>query len=170
MKNIIESQLSEADQTAINGLITSLETALAGKLRMLDAAERSRYGSINQQNKLVVDIARDYHQNQPAMSSPDVDWTEFEKDYQARMFMGTCINRLSAIVRDLESTKIMHDYDNFQDALDDYGYSRYRNGAGETGYSAKVGDFKQYFAKSNKNAPPGEGDDKPLEGEGENST
>ncbi|HVE56602.1 MAG TPA: hypothetical protein VNB22_07220 [Pyrinomonadaceae bacterium] len=170
MKNIIQSQLSEADRTKINGFIADLETILAGKIRRLDAAERSRYGSINQQNKLVVDIARNYHQNQPAMSSPDVDWTEFESDYENRMFLTNCISRLSAIVRDLESTKIMHDYDNFQDALDDYGYSRYRDGAGETGYSAKVAEFKQYFTKSNKNNPPDEDGDKPPEGGGENTT
>lgn len=170
MKNIIQSQLSEADRTKISDSITTLETTFAGKTRKLDAAERSKYGSINQQNKLVVDIARNYHQNQPAMSSPDVDWTEFESDYEARMFLGNCINRLTAIVHDLESTKIMHDYDNFQDALDDYGYSRYRDGAGETGYSAKVAEFKQYFTKSNKNNPPDEDDGNPDEGAGENTT
>ena len=170
MKNIIESQLSEADRTKISESITNLETSLAGKTRKLDAAERSRYGSINQQNKLVVDIARDYHRNQPAMSSPDVDWTAFESDYQARMFLGTCVKRLLAIVYDLESTKIMHDYDNFQDALDDYGYSRYRDGAGETGHSAKVGDFKQYFSKSGKTKLPDESDPKPDDGEIGNTT
>jgi hypothetical protein len=64
----------------------------------------------------------------------------------------------------------MHDYDNFQDALNDYGYSQYRDGAGETGYSAKVGEFKQYFAKSSKTKPPDEGDTKPDEGDEGNTT
>lgn len=164
MKNIIQSQITAADRTAISDLITNLETALADKTAALSDSERTRYGSVNEQNKLVVNKAREYRQNQPAMSAPDVDWTEFESDYQSRMFLENCIIRLKAIVHDLESTKIMHDYDNFQDALQDYAYSQYKNGSGEAGYAAKVGEFKQFFTKSNKPKPPiegGEGGDNP---------
>ena len=157
MKNIIESQITDADRDTINDALGALEAALAGKTGTLTPEERTRYGSINEQNKLIVNKARDYHLNQPATSAPDVDWTEFEKDYQARVYLETCINRLKAILHALESTKIMHDYDNFQDALKDYGYSQYRNGGGESDYKAKVDEFKQFFAKSNKNNPPEEG-------------
>ena len=156
MKNIIETQLSEADRKKITDSIADLEGALAGKTGALDANERTRYGSVNEQNKLIVNKAREYSQNQPAMSAPDVDWTEFESDYQARIFLENCINRLTAIVHDLESTKIMHDYDNYQDALQDYKYSQYKHDSGEAGYAAKVGEFKQFFAKP-KPKPPEEG-------------
>ncbi len=161
MKNIIESQLSEADRTAIGDSITELETNLSGKTGVLDENERKRYGSINEQNKLVVNKAWEFRQNQPALSSPGVDWAEFEKDFNARSFLENCINRLNAIVHSLESTKIMHDYDNFQDALKDYGYAQYQKGAGEDGYSAKVDEFKQFFAKSSKSELPEEGEEKP---------
>jgi hypothetical protein len=154
MKNIIESQFTAADRTAINDLITNLETALAGKTGVLTDVERSRYGSVNEQNKLIVNKAREYQQNQPALSAPDVNWTEFEADYQARTFLENCINRLKAVIHDMESTKIMHDYDNFQDALKDYAYSQYKNGAGESGYDAKVAAFKQFFAKTKAPTPP----------------
>jgi hypothetical protein len=160
MKNIIESQLSEADRRAITDSINSLETALAGKTGTLDAAERTRYGSINEQNKLVVNKAWEYRQSQPALSSPGVDWTGFESDFEARTFLENSINRLKAIVHSLESTKIMHDYDNFQDALKDYGYSQYQHGAGEDGYSAKVEDFKQFFTRSGRPKPPEDDDGK----------
>lgn len=157
MKNIIQSQLSEADRTKISSSITDLENDLAGKTGTLDADERKRYGSVNEQNKLVVNKAREYRQNQPAMSAPDVDWTEFEADYQARAFLETCIDRLNAIVQKLESTKIMHDYDNFQDALKDYGYSQYRFGSGDQDYTSKVNDYKLFFAKSKADPPEDDG-------------
>ena len=156
MKNIIESQFTVAEHTAIKAKITDLETAFAGKTGQLDADERTRYGSVNEQNKLVVNKAREYRENKPELSAPNVDWTEFESDYQARVFLENCINRLNALVHDLESTKIMHDYDNFQDALKDYGYSQYQDGAGEAGYSNKVEEYKQFFTKSNKPKPPAE--------------
>ncbi len=160
MKNIIETQLAAADRTAISDAINNLETALKGKTGTLTEDERKRYGSVNEQNKLVVNKARDYRQNQPGLSAPDVDWNEFEADYQARVFIENSINRLKAVVHDLESTKIMHDYDNLQDALKDYSYSQYKKGAGEDGYDAKVDEFKQFFAKSKKNNPPA-GDSNP---------
>jgi hypothetical protein len=158
MKNIIQSQLSEADRTAITKSIMDLENTISGKTGVLSAEERTRYGSVNEQNKLVVNQARKYRRSQPALSSPGVNWDEFESDYQARDFLEDCINRLKAVVHDLESTKIMHDYDNYQDALNDYGYSQFQDGAGEPGYAAKVADFKQFFTKS-KAKPPEDGGD-----------
>lgn len=154
MKNIIESKFTESDKTEILKKIADLEALIEGKIAVLDAAERARYGSINEQNKLVVNKAREFHQNQPALSSPDISWEGFESDYQARMFLENCINRLKAILRDLESTKIMHDYDNLQDALQDYSYSQYKNGSGEPGFAAKVEEFKQFFARAGKTKPP----------------
>lgn len=154
MKYVIQTQLTTADRTAIESLVSQLETAFAGKTAAIDEAERSRYGSVNEQNKLVVNKARDFHTSQPAHSSPDVDWEEFESDYQSRGFLENCINRLKALTYALESTKIMHDYDNFQDALRDYSYAQYKHGAGETGYSAKVEEYKQFFTKTPKPKPP----------------
>ena len=159
MKNIIKSQLSEADRTAIGASITELESTLSGKTGHLDDNERKRYGSVNEQNKLVVNKAWEYRQNQPALSAPDVDWTEFETDYQSRQDLENWINRLKAIINDLESTKIMHDYDNFQDALKDYSYSQYKNGGGEEGYDAKINEFKQFFTRLK--SPPDEGGNNP---------
>lgn len=60
MKNIIQTQLTAADRTTIDGLVAQLEMVLAGKLAALDEAERVRYGSINEQNKLLVNKVRDY--------------------------------------------------------------------------------------------------------------
>lgn len=155
MRNIIQSKISEADRTAVDASITELENTLAGKTGHLDDDERRRYGSINEQNKLVVNKSREYRENQPNLSAPDVDWAEFENDYQARQTVESWINRLYAIIHDLESTKIMHDYDNFQDALKDYSYAQYKNGSGEEGYDTKVEEFKQFFTKL-KDKPSGE--------------
>ena len=49
--------------------------------------------------------------------SPDIDWDEFESDYNARLFLETRINRLSNIIYRLESTKILHDSNNYEDSL-----------------------------------------------------
>lgn len=155
MKNLIITQLTAANRTAIDDLITQLETQFAGKLSALTEEDRIRYGSINEQNKLLVNKVRDYRQTNAGLSSPDIDWSEFETDYQARLFLESRAARLASLVYQMQSTKIMHDHDNYQDALDDYAYSQYKKGSGDPGFTEKVADIKQFFPKSGKsNKPP----------------
>ena len=105
------------EKTAALDAITALETALAAKFRNLSAEERKRYGSINEQNKLIVNKVLDYRNNQPALSSADVDWAEFQNDFDSRTFIQATISRLQNIIDGLNNNKILHDYDNYQAAL-----------------------------------------------------
>ena len=160
MKNLIENQMSAVEMTTIDGLITQLEAALAGKLTALTEAERVKFGSINEQNKLLVNKVLDYFKNSPALSSPDVDWAEFESDFEARAFLESRSDRLKSLVYQMQSTKILHDNDNYQDALSDYAYSQYKKGAEVPGFAEKVAEIKQFFPKTSKNNPP-DGDNNP---------
>jgi hypothetical protein len=148
MNNLIETQFTQSERDAIINLIKDLEAALNGKTAALTEEERVRYGSINEQNKLFVNKVRDYHTNSPTMSAPEVDWTEFETDYQSRAFCESIAARLASLVYQLQSTKIMHDYDNYQDALKDYRYAQYKKESGEAGYAEKVAELKQFFNRS----------------------
>lgn len=94
MKNIIESKFTPADITAFDGLLEQIEALLDGKNTALTEEERSRYGSINEQNKLLVNKTLDLRQNDPDLSSPDVNWDEFEKDFETRAFLETRSDRL----------------------------------------------------------------------------
>lgn len=154
MKNIIKTQLTSPERGQINDLIAELEGALAGKLAALTEEERVELGSINEQNKLLVNKVHDYRQNSPNLSSPDVDWAEFESDYQSRVFLESCADRLKSLVYQMQSTKILHDHDNYQDALSDYAYAQYKKGAGEPGYTEKVAEIKQFFARTGTAKPP----------------
>ena len=154
MKNIIETQLTNTDRDTIIDLISDLEAAIVGKLSALTEEERVKYGSINEQNKLLVNKVRDYQTNSPGLSSPDVDWTEFEQDFQARAFLESCAARLMSIAYQMQSTKILHDNDNYQDALNDYAYAQYKKGTNEPGYTEKVAEIKQFFPRSAPTPPP----------------
>lgn len=112
--------------------------------------ERSSYGSVNEQNKLLVNKVWDYRQSSPNLSLPDLDWTEFEMDYESRILMETIQNRLGALQERVKNTKILHDFDNYQSALDDYGYTVYKAGSQTPGYETKMNELKQFFARSGK--------------------
>ena len=131
---------------AVNDALMALETALSTKQANLTAEERKQYGSINEQNKLVVNKVKDYHDTQPGLSSPDIDWDEFNADYDSRTFLQTIIQRLEAMATGMQNAKILHDWDNYRAALTDYEYTRYKYGTASPGYETKVNELKQFFA------------------------
>jgi hypothetical protein len=152
MKNVIQTQLTPDLKTQIDTKIAELEALLQGKLVALDADQRKFYGLINEQNKLFVNKVRDYKANQPQLSAGDVNWDEFENDYQARVFLETRKEKLASLVYQMESTKILHDYDNYNDALDDYAYSQYKKGREVIGFAEKVAELKQFFPRTPKSS------------------
>ncbi|MCX2680938.1 hypothetical protein OOZ15_13375 [Galbibacter sp. EGI 63066] len=150
MRNVIQSKLTQEDQTEIDKAIDDLETVIKGKLSALTEEERVKYGSINEMNKLFVNKVFDYHQSNAELSATEVDWSDFEKDYHARIFLESRLQRLRSIAFQMESTKILHDYDNYQDALTDYGHAQYKKGAGGNGFTEKVAELKQFFPRTRK--------------------
>ncbi|WP_103864113.1 hypothetical protein [Aquimarina sp. I32.4] len=148
MRDIIQDLLTQEERDQATALVGQLETIFASKLAALTEKERSSYKAINETNKLFVNKVWDYRQHSDSLSSPDVDWQEFETDYQARVFAENLLGRLESLAYRLESTKILHDYDNYQDALNDYSYSQYSKGAGKAGFTEKVAELKQFFNRT----------------------
>ena len=77
---------------------------------------------------------------------------EFEKDYKSRQALEGMIAQVEDILRILINAKILHDYDNYQAALQDYSYTLYKAGAGfsSAGFETKMNDLKQFFNRTAK--------------------
>ncbi|WP_108807592.1 hypothetical protein [Aquimarina spinulae] len=148
MRNIIQDLLTQDEKKKAEELVAELEVIFIDKLSALTEKQRRDYKAINEKNKLFVNKIWDYRQHSSSLSSPDVDWEEFEKDYKARVFTENLLGRVESLAYRLESTKILHDYDNYQDALNDYAYSQYSKGAGKPGFTEKVAELKQFFART----------------------
>ena len=89
---------------------------------------------------------KDFRDNQPALSSPDVDWTEFVADFDDRTFKQAFLTRIATLKDGIENSKILQDFDNYQAALTDYDYAKYKASANAQGYSQKVAEIGQFFA------------------------
>jgi hypothetical protein len=152
-ENLNNVHYTAAEKTAVGKALDDLEAALTAKLRNLSPDERKKYGSINEQNKLIVNKALDYHNNQPALSSPDVDWDEFQNDYDSRVFIQSTITRLQSLLDGLDNNKILHDFDNYQAALTDYGFSQYKAGTKTAGFETKVNEMAQFFNRTGTTTP-----------------
>lgn len=153
ISNLNNNHLTVTQVTAANDALAQLETALAVININLTAEDRQRYGSINEQNKLFVNKVNDYHKNQPALDTPQVDWAEFENDYKSRQNMEALIARLNNLLTKLTNAKILHDYDNYQAALIDYAYTNFMTGTEAPGFEDKQLDLKQFFGKAAKINP-----------------
>ena len=154
LTNLNSAHLTEAQVTAAQNALTELENALAIITVQLTPEDRQKYGSINEQNKLLVNKVKDFRQSNPNLSVSDVDWDEFDKDFASRNVFESLINRLNALLIKLQGAKILHDYDNYQAALDDYAYTTYRAATGADGYENKYNELKQFFGRTTKTVTP----------------
>ena len=127
---------------------------LAPKLVQLNTEERKRFASVNEENKKVINKVKDYHDNDPSLSAPEVDWREFEADYEDRQFLEFVMLTLQSLNYEVESTKMMHDYDNMQDSLTDYAYAKYKAERGFAGSTHKVKELAQFFARKPRTQSP----------------
>lgn len=152
--NLNNVHLSAAKVTAATNAISALENELTDINVNLTSEDRQKYGSINEQNKLVVNKIYDYYVNQPALASPEVDWAEFDKDFQSRKLLESLISRLDSLSTRLKNAKILHDYDNYQAALTDYAYTSYKAGTAAPGFETKQNDVKQFFANRGSSSTP----------------
>ena len=143
--NLNEKHYTPQEKIAIADALNVLEAILKPKLVMLTPEERSTYGSVNEQNKLVINKVKDLRDMQPDLSSPDVDWEAFENDYNSRTFIQGIMMRVDNLQLGLQSSKIMHDWDNYQASLTDYDYTKYKQSTGANGYQAKALEIKQFF-------------------------
>lgn len=154
LQNLIENHFTPAEIAQIDNNLQEIEALIAAKCRNLTAEEKVQYGSINEKNKMLVNKVRDYQNSNPALSATEVDWAEFEADWQDRAFLETRAMRLASISEQMLDTKTLHDYDNYQNALVDYRFTKYKDETdGGGGFGTKYEELKQFFPNTGGGAP-----------------
>ncbi len=91
--NLNNKHLSAEQLVAAQDALTNLESALVDIDFNLTSEDRQKYGSINEQNKLIVNKVNDYLVNQPQLASSEVEWEEFRKDFSSRANLEALIAR-----------------------------------------------------------------------------
>lgn len=145
-QDINNQHITAVDHSQAESLIQQMETVIQPYMRNLSEEENSMIGSIKESNKLLVNKVKDYYVSQPALASPDVNWVEFNADYEDRKFLELFAMRLQALATAMLETKRMHDYDNYQNSLIDYAYTQYKNRTSPgLGFDSKEAELKQFF-------------------------
>ncbi|MFT5054178.1 MAG: hypothetical protein ACI97X_001202 [Oceanospirillaceae bacterium] len=145
-QNMISVHMPPAEYDQVMGFLSSAEALLNPYTRNLSEEENQKVGAIQEGNKLFVNKVKDFHESQPALDSPDVEWGEFEQDYLSRDQYGKLSMLLLSLEKRITETRRLHDYDNYQSGLLDYDYTKYKNGtAPGAGYDSKAQEYGQFF-------------------------
>jgi hypothetical protein len=124
--------------------------------RNLTPEERKQFGSINERNKLITGKAQDFHKQQPALQSPDVNWQLFDDSWNTRTSLAAIEALCNSIIEVASDTRILHDYDLYQMTLTDYDYTKYKAGStiAAGGFTTKYEEMKQFFPGTGGNGNP----------------
>ena len=146
--NVIVDLLTEEEKATISKALKDIKAIVDAKLPDLNADKRRFYGSINEQNKLFVNKAREVKTLNPQLVPLEVDWVEYEKDYNARMFYESTLLLANGAISRLESAKMMHDYDNYNDSLVLYRYIDFKRRSDTPGAEASYNVLKEFFTRA----------------------
>jgi hypothetical protein len=153
--NLSDKHFSAEEEKRILSLLEEFSNLMMPRLANLSPKERNKYGRVKEQKKLLIDKIKEYNDNEPQLSSSDVDWEEFQKDYKTRYFLSATIEIMNGITLAAECARMLHSYDNYQASITDYNYARYKLST-ETGaqYEQKVDQMKQFFPNTGKKKKP----------------
>ncbi len=148
LKDLIQNQLTPENLEQVNAGLTAIEAIIKNKTVNLTPEERQKYGSINEQNKLLVNKVNDFHISQPQFDTTKVEWAEFENDFAIRSALEKIILRLQSISEQLDDTKVLHDNDNYQQSLSQYAYISFLAEQNEPGVTTLKEEIAKFFPRS----------------------
>ncbi len=148
LKDLISSPLTATEFTAVNAALDTLMTTLSPKAVNLTAEERQKYGSIGEQNKLIVQKIELQSNTYPNFKSPQVNWTEFANDLAMRKNLEIIQSKLEVLSNLVQNTKILYDKDNYDAALVQYNFIKYLADTQTPGADQLYIELQQFFNRT----------------------
>ena len=84
LENLISVSFTDEELAQLDLQLAGIQQILEGKTVNLTTDQRQQYGRIANQNKLIVDKAKNYMEQHPTWVPNFLDKTEFDNDYTAR--------------------------------------------------------------------------------------
>ncbi|WP_106793537.1 hypothetical protein [Aquimarina sp. Aq78] len=148
LENLISVTFTEEELNKLTQGIDTIKEVLLGKTVNLTPEQRTQYGRIANQNKLIVDKAKNYMEQHPTWIPNFLDKEEFNRDYTTRKQIESHVQQLEYLAQQLIDTKTLLDHDNYSNALSFYRMMRYLAGENEPGAKPVYEDMKVLFKKN----------------------
>ena len=146
--DLIQVTFAPEEKDNAKQALRSVLDIVSPKAPVLSNDDRRTYGSVAEQNKLKINKGRTYMQQFPELVPTFVNRDEFERDFQARTDSEELIMLAEEVLRKLTDTKIMLDYDNYQDVLAFYRSVRYSASEKVSNAVTVYNDMKQFFPRN----------------------
>ncbi|CAM1368744.1 hypothetical protein [Tenacibaculum xiamenense] len=147
LENLISVSFSEQELNQFDEHLKGIQAILEKKVVNLTPDQRRQYGRIANQNKLIVNKAKDYMEQYPEWMPSFIDKVEFDKDYKTREQVEGRAQKLENLSRQLIDTKTLLDHDNYTNALSFYRMVRYLAGENQAGAKSVYEDMKVLFQR-----------------------
>ncbi|MFZ4929601.1 hypothetical protein [Chryseobacterium sp. Mn2064] len=145
LDNLISVSFSKSDLETIDKAIQDIQTVLVGKTINLSPEQRQQYGRIAEQNKLFVNKAKIYMEQNVQYIPAFLDKAEFDRDYEAREQIEQRLQQLDSLVEQLSDTKVLLDHDNYHNSISFYRSIRYLSEENVPGTNVVYEGMKQFF-------------------------
>ncbi|WP_281987631.1 hypothetical protein [Aquimarina aggregata] len=148
LENLISVTFTQDELNQLTQGIRIIREVLSGKTINLTAEQRSQYGRIANQNKLIVDKAKNYMEQYPDWIPRFLDKEEFDRDYTSRQQIESHVQQLENLSQQLVDTKTLLDHDNYTNSLSFYRMMRFLAKENEPGAKTVYNDMKVLFNKT----------------------
>lgn len=148
LKDLISLHFDANERSQAISLLQQLRTLLEPKIISLLPEERKRLGSVGEETKKLINKVKDLIEEDANNLPLEMDTQEFHDDFQDRRFLESLLSIMSAISTELDSTRILHDHDNYHFALAYYDFQTYRSNIGAPNAQQKVKELKQFFNRT----------------------
>ncbi|TSE10241.1 hypothetical protein [Aquimarina algiphila] len=148
LENLISVTFTEDELNKLTKGLQIVKEVLSNKTVNLTPEQRGQYGRIANQNKLIVDKAKNYMEQHPDWIPRFLDKEEFDRDYTTRKQVETHVQQLQNLSQQLLDTKTLLDHDNYTNALSFYRMMRFLAGENEPGAKPVYEDMKLLFKRS----------------------
>ena len=141
-------EFTDAELATVRAGYNAMKAVLVSKFINLEPADRKRLGSVNEKNKLIINKVKDYRDNMPGLSNPEINWVNFAKNANTRKNYMLVIDMLDEIHELCNDPRTLVDYVLYGDAARDYKFTKYKaedDGAGSAGFEKKYENLKQFF-------------------------
>ena len=144
-ENLISIQFTEAELAQLDAAMASIAQVLRDKTINLTPEQRQQYGRIAEQNKLFVNKAKEYMEQNMQHVPAFIDKAEFDQDFQARTQIESRITQLQGLVEQLSDTKTLLDHDNYHNAITFYRNIRFLSQENVPGTTTLYEGMRQFF-------------------------
>ncbi len=148
LENLISLTFTEEELNNLDTHLSGIRSILNGKTVNLTPEQRQQYGRIANQNKLIVDKAKNYMEQHPEWIPRFLDKEEFDRDYTTRMDIESRVQLLENVTQQLVDTKTLLDHDNYSNTLSFYRMLRFLSSENEPGANKVYEDMKVLFKNS----------------------